>query len=135
MKMRRRNHSAPCPFKTGDRIHPIAMFECHDSRRGETYEVVEIDTNDSTLRARDAQGQVHDWIRWRDCELMNAVGWEWLKGHLPADALELLSAFDALSALRLRPEVRIALLQQLPGLKDKILDANLALESARISNP
>ena len=53
----------PCPFKPGDRIRPIAMFEHHDYRRGESYEVVRIDSNDSTLNARDEHGRIGAWIR------------------------------------------------------------------------
>jgi len=131
MKRNRRNNPSnqPCPFCIGDRIRPIAMFECHDYRRGESYEVVEIDPNDSTLKARDEHGQIGRWIRWCDCERFNEIGWVWLKGQLPAETLELLAAFDGLQTLKLRPELRIALVQQVTGLKDKVLDACVALES------
>ena len=129
MRQRRRNSNTPCPFKAGDRIRPIAMFEHHDYRRGESYEVVQIDSNDSTLRARDEHGRTGKWIRWHDCEMFNEIGWEWLKGELSAEALELLSAFDGLQTLRLRPEIRIALVERLPALKEKVLDACVALES------
>lgn len=129
MRQRRRNRNTSCPFKPGDRIRPIAMFEHHDYRRGESYEVVEIDTGDSTLKARDEHGQVGAWILWCDCEMFNDIGWDWLKGHLSAEALELLSAFDGLQTLKLRPEVRMALVERLPALKEKVLDACVALES------
>ena len=132
MKRIRRNNNRSkqsCPFKVGDRIRPIAMFEHHDYRRGESYEVMNIDPNDSTLNARDEHGQTGRWIRWCDCEKFDEIGWEWLKGQLSAEALELLAAFDGLQNLKLRPEVRIALVNQLPGLKDKVLDACESLES------
>lgn len=119
----------PCPFKQGDSIRPVAMFEHHDYRRGESYTVVEIDPNDSTLKARDEHGQTGRWIRWRDCEKFNDIGWEWLKGQLSVEALELLTAFDGLQNLKLRPQVRMALVNHLPGLKDKVLDACVSLES------
>lgn len=129
MKNNRRNRLKNCPFNVGDRIRPIAMFEHHNYRRGESYEVVEIDPNDSTLKARDEHGDIGHWIRWDDCEKSNNIGWDWLKGQLSAEALELLSAFDGLQSLTLRPEVRIALVSQLPRLKEKILDACVSLES------
>ena len=132
MKRIRRNNNQSnqsCPFKVGDRIRPTAMFEHHDYRRGESYEVVNIDPNDSTLQARDEHGQTGRWIRWRDCEKFEEIGWEWLKGQLSAEALELLSAFEGLQTLKLRPDLRIALVQQVPGLKDKVLDACVSLES------
>lgn len=132
MKRHRRNRShssQSCPFHVGERIRPIAMFEAHDYRRGEIYQVVNIDENDSTLQARDRAGQMMRWIRWVDCEKVDEIGWEWLKGQLSADALELLAAFDGLDTLTLRPEIRAALIQQVPGLKDKVLDACVALEN------
>jgi hypothetical protein len=132
MKRIRRNNrqsSHSCPFRVSERIRPIAMFDCHDYRRGESYEVVNIDTNDSTLQARDEHGQLGRWIRWRDCEKFDDIGWEWLKGQLSADALEILSAFEGLNNLTLRPELRVALIQQVPGLKDKVLDACVAFET------
>lgn len=129
MRHHKRNRNMPCPFKPGDRIRPTAMSEHHNYRRGESYEVIEIDPNDYTLKARDGHGQTGRWIRWRDCEMFNEIGWEWLKGQLSAEALELLSAFDGLQTLRLRHEIRIALVERLPALKEKVIDACVALES------
>ena len=127
----RRNRNVPCQFKTGDRIRAIAMFEHHDYRRDESYEVVHIDTNDQTLQARDENGQVGHWIRWRDCEGADDLGWEWLKGQLPAEALELLSAFDGLGSLKLRADLRVALIQEIPSLKARVLDVCATLDRQR----
>ncbi len=132
---RRRLGSATCPFKLGERIRPIAMFDCHDYRRDESYEVTEIDTRDSTLRARDENGQTGSWIRWLDCEKAGEIGWDWLKGELSAEALELLSAFDGLSSLRLRSELRIALVASIPDLKGRILDTCTAIETSPANHP
>lgn len=132
---RRRSGSATCPFKVGERIRPIAKFDCHDYRRGESYEVTEIDPRDSTLRARDANGQTGSWIRWNDCEKADEIGWDWLKGELSAEALELLSAFDGLSRLRLRPDLRVALVASVPDLKGRILDTCTALETTSTNHP
>jgi len=128
-KSRRPRNTAPCQFKTGDRIRPIAMFENHDYRRGESYEVVDIDPNDQTLRARDEHGNTGRWIRWCDCEAFADIGWEWLKGQLSAEALELLAAFDGLQTLKLRPDLRIALMSGIPSLKSRVLEACVSLES------
>ena len=131
----RRKTTTPCPFAIGSRIRPIAMFDHHDYRRGENYEVTAIDPNDSTLQARDEHGQTGRWIRWRDCEAASEIGWDWLKGQLPAAALELLSAFDGLQTLKLRPDIRIALIQQTPNLKERVLAACEALEASATTNP
>jgi hypothetical protein len=120
---RNRLQSTPiCTFMRGDRIEPIAMFEHHDYVKGETYTVSDIDRGDLTLRARDASGAVKSWIRWQDCRKPDAIGWEWLKGRLSADALELLSAFQGLERLRLRQDVRLALITGVPSLKERILE-------------
>ncbi len=126
-----RRSKTPCPFKVGDRFRPIAMFDHHDYRDGETYTVVNIDPNDSTLRGTNSAGTKGNWIRWSDCAQVSVVGWEWLKGHLPADALELLSAFDGLDRLRLRPEARIALVNRVPSLRNRILDCLAQIEESR----
>lgn len=126
---RRTIRNQPCKFKIGDRIRPIDMFDHHDYRRDETYEVVEIDHNDGTLRARDEKGEVGRWIRWKDCDGSDEIGWDWLKGQLSADALEVMSAFDGLSTLKLRADLRVVLIQQIPSLKARVVEACAALEA------
>ena len=118
-----------CPFKPGDIIHPTDMFKHHGYRRGESYEVVNIDPNDSTLRAKDKQGNLGSWIRWCDCALSNTIGWEWLKGQLSSEALEILAAFEGLETLKLRPDLRIALITRMPMLKERVLEAAISSET------
>jgi len=127
-KPRHPRNSQLDPFKPGDRIRPIAMFERHGYLVGEVYTVTEIDANDSTLRARNAVGEDGRWIRWCDCARADGIGWEWLKGELPADALELLSAFEGVQELSLSADIRKALVTQASGLKNRILKACEALE-------
>lgn len=128
MPIKRRRSDTPCPFKPGDRIQPVAMFEHHDYRQGETYTVAEIDAGDSTLRARNSSGVIGSWIRWKDCRAVNGIGWEWLKGQLPAETLELLSAFEGLDRLRLRQDVSAALVTGIPSLRERILGCAEKLE-------
>lgn len=126
--MKRRNNNNRCPFKPGDRIQPVSMFEHHDYRQGESYTVAEIDTRDSTLRARGSSGALGSWIRWKDCRAVDGIGWDWLKGQLPAETLELLSAFDGLDRLRLRQDVSATLVTGIPSLKERILGCAEKLE-------
>ncbi len=56
------------------------------------------------------------------------ISWDWLKGQLPGEVLELLNAFQGLEALRLKPEVRDHILLQLPNLKERILASQVAIE-------
>jgi hypothetical protein len=106
------------------------MFENHDYGSDQVYFVAEIDPRDSTLRARDARGALGSWIRWQDCRADETIGWNWLKGRLPAEDLELLSAFNGLERLSLRPEIAAALISDIPTLRKNILDSIEKIESA-----
>lgn len=129
--MRRKSRSATkaCPFKPGDRIRAVAMFEHHDYEGGRNYTVRDIDPNDSTLRALDENGKRGSWIRWDDCRSVSEIGWDWLKGRLPAESLELLSAFNGLERLKLRQDVTFALVSEIPSLKQRILGLTETLET------
>ena len=97
--------------------------------RGKTYVIVRVDPNDNTLVAADSQGKEGPWIQWRNCEACaDDINWNWLKAHLPSEALELLSAFEGLDALRLKDDIRDRILMQLPNLKEKVLTAQAQLE-------
>jgi hypothetical protein len=105
------------------------MFDHHDYDEGGSYVVSDIDPMDCTLRARDDNGKIRSWIRWADCRLVTEIGWNWLKGQLPADALELLSAFNGLERLKLREDVTTALVAEIPTLKQRILECIEDLET------
>jgi hypothetical protein len=127
---RRRNQmNASAPFKTGDRIRAIGHFGRHSYQPGSVYTVTTVDCNDSTLKARDQQGEEGNWIKWADCQKFSDIGWDWLKTVLPAQALDLLSAFDGLEQLTLREEIRNRLVLQIPALHEKILSAHAAMEA------
>lgn len=97
--------------------------------RGKTYVIVRVDHSDNTLIAADANGKEGAWIPWRHCEpCAHDINWNWLKAHLPGEALELLSAFEGLENLRLMDDIRDQILMQLPNLKDRILSAQVQLE-------
>jgi hypothetical protein len=121
------NNSAP--FAAGMKIRPIGHFGRHSYQQGKTYTVVSVDSNDSTLRARDSAGEEGNWIRWSDCQLAEEIGWDWLKQMLPAEALDLLSNFDGLENLRLNEDVRTQLLLGIPDLKNRILEVREKIEN------
>ena len=101
---------------------------------GRSYTVVRVDPNDSTLVAVDSEGNEGSWIKWDLCAPASAdINWAWLKAHLPAEALELLSGFEGLENLRLRDEIRDRILLQLPNLKERILAAQVQLEEENIA--
>ena len=105
--------------------------------RSKTYTVSCVDPGDNTLRATDSTGREGNWIKWSQCrEVGPDISWEWLKSQIPGDVLELLSAFNGLENLQLRPEVRDHILLQLPDLKRRILESQLALfEGDDLSQP
>jgi hypothetical protein len=131
---RRRSSTVQSPFKPGDRIRAIDHYEHHSYQPGRVYTVTTVDRNDSTLKAQDAMGSEGNWIKWRDCKKTDDIGWEWLKTVLPAEALDLLAAFDGLEGLSLREDLRNRLVLQIPGLHDKILGA-MADEEAALPPP
>ena len=96
---------------------------------GKIYTIVRVDPNDSTLVAADSNGTEGSWVKWELCVLAGPeISWDWLKGQLPGEVLELLSAFQGLENLRLKPEVRDHILLQLPNLKERILSSQVAIE-------
>ena len=126
-----RNGSAsnnPPPFAVGSKIRPTGHFGRHSYQQGKTYTVVSVDTNDSTLRARDSAGEEGNWIRWSDCQIAEEIGWNWLKEMLPAEALDLLANFDGLDQLRLSEDVRTQLILGIPDLKNSILAVREEME-------
>ena len=97
--------------------------------RGKTYTITKVDPSDNTLIAADASGTEGPWISWNQCALAGpTVSWDWLKTQLPGEILELLSAFNGLESLSLKPELRDHILLQLPNLKERILQAQIALD-------
>lgn len=93
------------------------------------YTIVRVDPSDNTLIAMDSNGQEGSWIKWDHCVIAGPdIGWDWLKGQLPGEILEFLSAFHGLENLRLKPEVRDFILLQIPNLKERILQAQIAIE-------
>ena len=96
---------------------------------GRLYTVSKVDPVDCTLTAKDAAGKEGGWVSWDLCESgAPNVSWEWLKHHLPGDALELLLAFNGLDGLKLREEIRDQILMELPSLKDRVLKSQIAFE-------
>ena len=105
-------------------IRPTRGYELN-----KVYKVVRVDNGDDTLVGVDAEGKEGSWIKFDSCVAAGPnVSWEWLKGQLPGEVLELLSAFEGLEGLRLKNEVRDHILMQLPNLRDRILSAQIAME-------
>lgn len=118
---RKRKVPKSCPFQLGSRVRICSLFDHHDYQQGRTYFVADIDDDDCTLRAQDELGKVGCWIRWVDCVIINGIGWDWLKDQLSPEARDLLSAFDGLDLLQLRDHVSVALVAEIPSLKEGIL--------------
>ena len=86
------------------------------------YTVSEVDASDSTLKAtHPTTRQQGPWVSWSDVDPTAVIGWDYLQRHLPSDALKLLEAFEGVQRLRLRDDVKDAILVQLPDLAQRIL--------------
>jgi hypothetical protein len=130
----RRQSQPTNSFNIGDKIRAIGGFGHHGYEPGRHYTVISVDSSDQTVKAKSNNGSEGGWIKWCDCKKANDIGWDWLKTVLPAEALDLLAAFDGVENLSLREDLRNRLIMQIPGLHDKILGA-LADEEISISNP
>jgi len=113
------------PAPIGTRIQVISKNH-HHYRIGGIYRVHQVD-GDGTLKAIDDFGIEGDFLRWRDCRPVG-IGWEWIREHLDARSLDLLSAFDGLEHLRLRDEVETKVITSIPNLAEAILNLLPAVE-------
>ena len=116
------------PAPIGTRIQIISNNNRHNYRVGSIYRVHEVET-DGTLKAIDDQGIEGDNLQWIDC-IPVGIGWEWIREHLDARSLDLLSAFDGLQNLRIRQDVESKVITCIPNLADTILAILPEVEAA-----
>ena len=107
------------PAPIGTRIQVVANNNNHHYSIGSVHRVHQVDS-DGGLKAIDELGIEGDFLSWKDCEPVG-LGWEWIREHLDAHSLDLLSAFDGLQNLRLRESVETTLIMSIPNLADTIL--------------
>lgn len=93
------------------------------------YTIGQVDCSDSTYRVRGPDGALKTWISFSSLQPANSIGWEFLKGTLPGEALDLLAAFKGLDSLELDDQVVHHILSNLPDLQERILSAVHTLES------
>lgn len=113
------------PAPIGTRIQVVSKNH-HHYQVGGVYRVHQVD-GDGTFKAIDDLGIEGDYLRWQDCRPIG-LGWEWIREHLDARSLDLLSAFDGLENLRLRDEVETKIITSIPNLAEAILDHLPAVE-------
>lgn len=126
--MSRNNNTTIRQPKAGQRFQVQGSSRPHNYKPGTTYRVSRVDPNDQTLIGIGPDGEEGTWINWADVKLVNDISWEWLQQNLPAEAVDLLSAFDGLSLLSLSEDVRNHIVLQTPDLRQRILDAQVDLE-------
>lgn len=103
---------------------------------GKTYVVSCVDHSDNTLRGTE-ENSSHEkpWIQWSKIVPGEAsIGWDWLKTQLPDDAIEILSAFNGLDCLYLRPQIRDRIVRTTPNLLQRILLSKNDLENGDSPN-
>jgi hypothetical protein len=114
----------------GRKIRIVGNSNEHNYTIGGVYTVTHIDDSDGTLKAQDLNGEVGNWIRWKDVAAAGTVGWEFIKKVLPVDVIEFLGAFDCIDQLELSGEVKDAILLSLPDLHERILKESAKLQKA-----
>lgn len=111
------------PYRVGTRVKVLPGSGSDGYQVGRSYTVANVDTSDSTYRLRASDGSVKGWISFSSVQTDSVVGWEFLKRHLPEEALELLAAFKGLETLELDEQVVHHILGNLPDLRERILEA------------
>lgn len=121
------------PGKKGTKVRVREARPFDDYRIGQELIVEVVDDSDGTFRGRDmATGNVGGWLNWSQVEEIGAgIGWDFLKGVLTPESVQLLSAFDGLEGLRLRTEVADAILLEVPDLEDRIREISQARKPGR----
>lgn len=117
------------PAPIGKRIQVVSNTNGHNYRIGNIYRVHYVD-GDGTFKAIDDLGIEGDFLKWKDCQSVG-IGWPWIRDHLDARSLDLLSAFDGIEGLRLRDEVETKVITSIPNLADAILEILPAIEDER----
>lgn len=119
------NHPYPIGFK-------VRLRKDHQENgldHATTYTIGQVDCSDSTYRVRGPDGALKGWISFSSIQPATSIGWDFLKGALPGDALDLLAAFKGLDSLELDDQVVHHILSNLPDLQDRILSAIHSLEA------
>jgi hypothetical protein len=105
----------------GDTVRIIANTNHHNYVIGATYVVVKVNEPRTLLSARDPRtGKVGNHLPLADVRSPDTIDWFWLKERIPPEDVELLSAFDGLLGLELKPEARTELLGRVQDLAGAI---------------
>lgn len=117
------------PYPVGLKVRVRKNHNDNDYDHSTVYAIGQVDCSDSTYRLRGADGALKNWVPFSAVEPATSIGWDFLKGALPAEALDLLAAFKGLEGLVLDEQVIHHILSKLPDLQDRILGAVHDLEA------
>ena len=107
--------------KVGQVVRVTAKHSNHDYELGRRYLVCKTDTDDKTAQLAGAIDNVaNGWILWSELEPVT-LGWEFCESVLPREVARILAACKGTTTLALRRDVKDALLQQLPDLRERVL--------------
>ena len=114
--------------KAGQVVRVTAKHSSHDYEMGRRYLVSKTDTDDKTAQLAGALDNVSGgWIHWDEIEPVS-LGWAFCDSVLPREVSRVLAACKGTAVLALRRDVKDALLQQLPDLRERILAVMAAHE-------
>ncbi len=103
---------------------------------GAVYTVTAIDNSDDTVKLVAVNGsESSGWIPFSDISPTIHVGWDYLRTQLPAEALELLSSFDGLEELSLKPEIAARVVLRTPNLKESLIEIAVEMAEEKANAP
>ena len=117
--------SEDCPFNVGYRVTGIRTGD--PKYDGQIFTVDGVDESDQTIQL---DCNFEPWVSWLGFAVVEEIGWEWLRKQLPAEALDLLSAFDGVETLKLKPAIKDLVVRRQPDLKNVLVRAVMELEES-----
>ena len=119
-----------CEPSLGDCVVVTRNTGQHGGQVGQQFIVCHVDDSDDTLRGMPrGSAQVADyWIPWSDVEPVT-FGWDYARGHLPAEVVRLLKACDGVEHLNLNPRIKELVFDSLPDWRERVLEVLDSLEA------
>jgi hypothetical protein len=107
----------------GECVRIVRNTGDHSGRVGDLFTVCQVDDSDSTIRGvpRGFHNVADFWIPWSDIEPV-ALGWDYARGHLPAEVVTLLSVCDGIEHLSLNSQIKSEIFHALPDWRERVME-------------
>jgi len=92
---------------------------------------VEVVDGDGTFKGRKPNGELGNWLRFRDCVAAGPSLWDILARDMPADVRAFLSCFEGVERLEVREDIAERILLALPDLNERLVALAHAREARK----